>query len=290
MYKSERKSTENTYCFYHDKDFDGILSAAIVLREYPDAKLMPYDYGYKLDLTKIKPNSNIFIVDCCLPEYAMKYLDEFNTIYLFDHHARTCTKEYKDRYKGTCEIGTAACMLVYEYFYPLKAFPHGVQYIAEFDMYNMYDYTKWVDFTLPFQYGMKQFPMDPKAEIYQQVIDSKTEILCQIIAEGKVIMRYNANQAEVELKKFGYEKEIEFGGKKLNALIMNRQMISLEYFISRVDKKKHDLVIFYCESDGKYHYSLRSWKGGEEVYPIAKHYMGGGRKYAAGFVSDKKVF
>ena len=32
-------------CIYHKKDFDGICSAAIVKRKYPNASFIGWDYG-----------------------------------------------------------------------------------------------------------------------------------------------------------------------------------------------------------------------------------------------------
>ena len=289
--RPKRPTFDKTYCIYHDKDFDGVLSAAIINREYPNTEFIPYDYGYDLNLSKIYPNSGVFIVDCSLPEWALKYLDEQTHLYLFDHHPRSLTNKVCKSLKGARESGSAACSILWDYLYPFGKIPAGIKLVNAFDIKDKQDKQVWNNEVLPFQAGLKQFKMDPASRIFEQVIESEREVIEQIIMEGQVIMRYEEAQAEIYMKKFSYDLMFNWDGNKVRALVVNRQMVGNEFFESAVDKKWHQMYIAYTRVNNVYMYSFRSWpgKGGVDVREIAEFFGGGGHKYAAGVTTDEFI-
>lgn len=289
----KKPSFIHTYCIYHDKDIDGVLSAALIKQQYPDVIFIPFDYGYELDLKNIKKDSGVFMVDCSLPEDQMKYLNDRVTLYLFDHHYRTCSEKMFKNYKGVRMMNIATCMLVYEYFNSFSTFPEGIKLAGYYDINNREDLKYWDLEIIPFQFGLYQFPLDPSLEIYQQVIESKPEIIEAIISDGKVIQRYCKEEAKKMMNKYGYTTSIVCNNEEYCVLVLNKQFTSLDYFRSKLNKNIHDFCIAYQEKEGIYHYSLRSWPGSVNVHDIAKYFnskSGGGHKYAAGFFSEKNIF
>ena len=91
--------TQQTYCVYHSADFDGICSAAIVLRYNPETILVPWDYGDDLDIEQFKGHK-VIMADVSLPWPKMGELIQLlgagNFIWI-DHHI-TAIKDYSDKY------------------------------------------------------------------------------------------------------------------------------------------------------------------------------------------------
>ena len=281
---------DHVYCIYHDKDLDGVLSAAIVKEQYPDVEFIPFDYGYELDLKFIERGAGVFIVDCCLPDHAMKYLDEFTELYLFDHHYHSYHDPFCKKLKGWRTLNIAACMLVYEFFHPFSAFPDGVKLVAKGDTWDKSDQMEWDLRILPFNYGLRQFPLDPGAKIYQQVIESKKAVINRAIDDGQVIIRYCKVQSNQHYKANSFETVINIDGEAVPVLAINDPLVDFEFFIKYVNKKKVKAMIGFARKKGGYKYSVRSWPGGTDAGKIAGHFGGGGRKHTAGFWTDQDIF
>ena len=279
------------YCVYHEKDLDGIMSAAIVCSEYENVKLIPYDYGKRFPMICIKPGSLVFMLDICLPEKKMRLLDSVCDLYLIDHHPKTINNAFCKTLKGSLRYGLAACVLTWVFFHPYAKIPEGIKLLGYYDVWDQSDMKLWEERTLPFQFGCRQFPNDPKSNIYGQIIESNKEVIDEIVYEGGVILRYEKKQAAFMMEKYSYEKTLLVDNIPYNVLVINRQLVGSDFFMSKLNKKKHAFCIAYQECDGVYNYSLRSWKGGVEVNKVAKFFdeNGGGHKYAAGFTLNKNI-
>ena len=287
----EKPQNDVVYCIYHDKDLDGIMSAAIVCNEYENVRLIPYDYGYKVRPLSVEKNSLVFMVDCCMSDQMMQILSDRCDLRLIDHHPRAIESEVCKKLKGSRSYGTAACILTWEYFHPYKMIPEGIKLLGYYDVWDTSNKTIWEDRVIPFQYGMRQFVGNPKDKVFKQAIESKKEIINQIIAEGNAIVRYEKRQANLAMHKFSYTKSLLVNNKHYNVLVINRQLVGTDFFESKLDKNKHDFCLAYQECNGSYTYSLRGWKGGVEVNRIAKFFSprGGGHKYAAGFTLNRNI-
>lgn len=285
---------DTIYVIYHDKDLDGVLSAAMILNAYPRKLVycIPFDHGQKLNLKGIVKGSLVYMVDCSLEEDEMLYLAENTDFYLFDHHYKTVKNAFYKKLKGERISGVATCMIVQDFLHPFSKIPRAVKLAGQYDVWDQTDMGAWNDEILPFNYGMKQHELVPNNEVYKQLLSADDELINTIIEEGKTIMRYEKIQAELMMKKFSYTATIRCGDNSYNALVINRQLVSSDYFKSKVNKRKHDLCIGYQECDGVFTYSLRSWEGGCNVREIAEFYdpNGGGHKYAAGFTLKGNIF
>ncbi len=290
--RPKKPKYDKVYCIYHDKDFDGIMSAAIIVKEYPHVKLIPYDYGYDIDLDGIEVDSAVFIVDCCLSEGYMIYLERRTNLFLFDHHYSSYNNPTYKKYKGRRQLNCAACILVFDYFHPFGSWPIGLKMVGWYDVWNQDSKEFWDTQVIPFQYGLQQYALDPTLLEYQKILCDDMEFVNTTIESGKAIFSYITSQAATAMKKFGYTTELTCDGKTYCVLVINRQLVSSDFFKSKLNKSKHDFCVGYQEKEGVYTYSLRSWKGSVDVNKIAKamHPTGGGHKYAAGFTLDYNIF
>src|SRR3990167_10250785 len=83
-----------TVCIYHKNCFDGICSAWVISKVYPDAEFMPMNYGDSLDWLTQGWNQGIYsqedkliVVDFSFPRNVMLSLKEmFPLMIVLDHH------------------------------------------------------------------------------------------------------------------------------------------------------------------------------------------------------------
>lgn len=282
---------ENIYCIYHSKDWDGVMSAAIVKAKHPTVKLIGYDYGDPSVISQIQPNSLVFVVDVSLPDEEMLILDRKCYLRWFDHHKTAMEKESLKNIKGCRSYAGAGCLLTFDHLFSYSSYPLAIKMLSDYDTWNQSDAKKWDTQILPFQYGMRQFPLDPNLPILQQLIEGKKRdtIAEQILEEGKAILRYEKNQAATYCKKFAFDYTFKIGDKYYDAICVNRQMINSTFVDSVFDEEKHDLIMYYAFDGKVYRYSVYSRKGGVDVSEIAKFYGGGGHKHAAGFKLEKPL-
>ena len=73
-------------CFYHESDFDGQCSAAIVRYAFPDCQPMPITHGDSFPFDAIQTGETIYMVDFCLPIDLMVRLSQLSEFIWIDHH------------------------------------------------------------------------------------------------------------------------------------------------------------------------------------------------------------
>jgi oligoribonuclease NrnB/cAMP/cGMP phosphodiesterase (DHH superfamily) len=282
---------DKLYCIYHDADLDGVLSAFLILEQFPYAILMPYDHGKIIDLSIINEGEGVIIVDCCLSKDDMEFLNKTTRLYLFDHHERTCKDVFYKKFKGRRSLNEAACNLVFDFFNPFSICPSLVKWIGHYDSWYNEDKTYWNKIVVPFQYAMRQYDLNPKDPIFKELLgdDEKAK---DLVNEGNIICNYLKKQARTVMDKYSYTTQLKCKRGHYKVLVINRQMVSLEFFESKLDKSKHDFCVAYQEKNGMYRYSLRSWTGSIDVNKIAMEFSdsGGGHKYAAGFSVNRNIF
>ncbi|MDR1691456.1 MAG: DHH family phosphoesterase, partial [Rickettsiales bacterium] len=113
------------YCIYHNADFDGIGSAAIVNYYHKElgekTAVYGWNYGQKIpDYNEFDENGLVYMVDVMLPkEDIVKLIKKFGDNFIFiDHH--TSSKEDLKDLKFNSHINTekAAIENCWDYFYP----------------------------------------------------------------------------------------------------------------------------------------------------------------------------
>ena len=129
---------------YYHNDMDGISSAAIVLKVFPeeDIKCVAVDYGNEdvLKIEDIKDN-DVFIVDFSFPPETMKLIQkEANALQWIDHHKTAMEKNpelwHSKEVDGIRSLEKSGCELTWEYFFPDNEMPYAIKLIGDYDMWN----------------------------------------------------------------------------------------------------------------------------------------------------------
>lgn len=289
-------------CIYHSNDLDGRCSAAILLREFPKIELYGMNYGEKFPYDKLHADTKLYMVDFSLP------IDEMIAIYQkvmrfvwIDHHktAIEAADEAGSKFNpfGLRRVGVGACGLTWEYLYKSNLVPMGIYYLSKYDVF---DFDKGSDIEA-FQFGMRSYDTEPRAEIWEKVFGENTSAKEQnrIITEGKGIIRYRDQEYKEYLEMFAKEvrlpapqpdNEVQYD---LRCLAVNRGkgntfMFGETNFDSRTGDRFDIHIAFVMIPSGLWQVSLYSTT--VDVSEIAKKYDGGGHSGAAGFLCKELPF
>lgn len=121
---------------YHNADWDGVFSAAIVHMNYPDADLYGYNRGkVNIDLDGY---DEIYVVDIDLPEeYMRQYADK---IIWIDHHLTSYYKYMDVKFKDSLIDVTGSVSAAYLAWQKMNginaAVPECIKYVSEYDVHN----------------------------------------------------------------------------------------------------------------------------------------------------------
>jgi len=275
--------------YYHD-DMDGKCSAAIVKYAYGDGaeiKFVPLLYDDSVELPKdIWTYNRVYILDFTLPK---RQMDELCTLFArtdviwIEHHI-TALVEHESRYShfdGIRKNGTAASELTWEWMFgKYSEIPMVVKHISNMDLWQRDDPD-----TLFFYEWLINYIGGPDNHIWEHLFKSK-KVDPDLIWRGEVLRYARMNQMKEDIKKIGYESEID-GHKCFKANYSSFQSISDagDFICTELG---YDLAWIYHarkNNDGNLVRvsSLRS-NDNVDASEIAKKYGGGGHKKSAGFV------
>ena len=268
------------YCVYHNADFDGMASAAIINHYCENVdEFIGMDYGMEFPLwDKLDKNDTVYMVDFGLQPFEdMVLLNQICDLIWIDHH-KTAIDNIEDstiEFKGIQEIGIGACQMVWEYLFPDKSIPYGIKLLAEYDVWNHSNPN-----TLPFQYGLRiETDTSPISKIWNDIFINKESFIDRIVETGKIIITYENLQNKILCKVYSFETNIN----ELKAIAINKGLTSSMIFDSIWDKDKYDCMLVFSRIYKHWTCSLYTDKEGIDVSKTAKKYGGGGHKNAAGF-------
>ena len=271
---------------YHHNDLDGRCSAAIVnrfavLKDSEDSEYIEVEYSSNIDITKIKDNETIFIVDFSFkPEIMKEVLLKTKDIVWIDHHKTTADYDYGIELKGLREFREkmySGCELTWKYFNPQKDIPYFIRLIGDRDCW------RWLfgEDTKFFNLGMRIYSTSPLDDIWNRLFDDPLKVE-DIKKDGKICEKFRNNFCKDYIKNYGFETEFE--GYKCFAVGI--YYFGSETFGDKIDK--YDICLPYEFLGDKWIVGLYSET--VDVSVIAKKYGGGGHKGAAGFVADNLPF
>lgn len=273
-------------CIYHSADHDGLCSAAIVKRQYPNIELHGWDYGEPIPWRKIEIADEVIMVDISFQPYSeMIALSKVTRLIWIDHHSSAIKlgKENPINCVAVFDEDKAACKLTWEYYFPEEEMPYGVKLLGDYDEWNHQDPN-----CEPFEYGMRISYTDPEdTEHWNAIFDNPwcggpedgDYYINHIVNSGGTILEYLKQTYEYLAKQYAYEKEID----GLLFLVANNPHRTSKYFDSIYDEKRYDGVISYYWTGKFWRVSLYSDKKDVDVSKVATKYGGGGHKNAAGF-------
>lgn len=258
---------------YHEKCLDGFASAWVAWRVYGSSA----DYigaSPQSLVPNISGRDIVYCFDISFSQEEMEQLERDNTrVVHIDHHISN--KEIVEgREEYVFDIHHAACVLVWNYFFPDNKVPLLLQHVEDGDMWNLvlphtqevsillfmmgFDFEKWSEFSLQLE------DITLKENIYKkaEVLGGYQDFLVERIAS-------RAQDGIFE----GHEVKI------INSPIFVSEIGHLLCEYSPVT------IIWYQSGDEK-RVSLRS-DGSVDVSVLAEKYGGGGHREAAAFRIEK---
>ena len=267
-------------CLYHIADHDGKGSGAVVKSVFPEIKLIGLNHDMKIPYDEIEKHDKIIVCDFALPVDYMFDLSRRKDFTWIDHHV-SVIREYEQKsaegygtIKGLRKVGQAAIELCWQYFYPQKAVPLGIELLAKNDLFDLRDPR-----VRPFEYAMQSMGINsPDDEIWPKLFAGDLDI-DQMVSEGKRILEW-INVRNYRLARFmAFESNIN----GLKCICANMPQGYSSFYDSLPDREKYDVMInFYMNKDCKWNLSFYSSKADVDVSKLAAQFGGGGHKGAAG--------
>jgi len=296
------------YAILHHDDWDGIVSAWVIAKYYPDEAdavqeqvLWAVQYGNPLP-DGIEGFGHVFIVDFSYPQDVLERLASCNErLTLIDHH-RTAIENLADwELPGNVTVRLesgdpsrpfAACELAWDHAWLTRGChppprPLLVQYVADRDTWR---------FALPHSKAVsvciQTMPMTLEQcdGLHARLSDDGSSAVDVLADRGKTIIGYQqqcidrAIRHATKLALPGADRA--YVGLAVNMPIGSMISDAAQRLASMdVDGEPADFgCCYFVTGPGQWTYSLRS-AGGFDVAALAKHLGGGGHPSAAGFTA-----
>lgn len=264
-------------CLHHN-DADGRACGAIVRRALgPTARLFEMDYGDPVPWDSISDAAKVIVVDFSLPPEDMLRLAKARELVWIDHH-KTSLNELHDLaqdWPGIRDIGEAACVLSWRYFFPGKPLPRAVVLIGDRDIW------RWAEAdTGAFGEGLYHEDTDPHNDhLWGPLLDDDAQAVAELVAKGSLLHEARLKRIERKIEAYGHAADFE----GFRTLVIN----------DRGSGEMGDLIqkagyqIGYCYVDhlqeGRLITFVTLYSNQVDVSEIAKRFGGGGHPGAAGF-------
>lgn len=311
---------------YHNRDLDGLCSGALILKKWPEAALLGFDYGNDLRLINFE-NKDVIMADVTMnPKQMLELIELSKSFILVDHHV-----SFRDDFLEQCAVNGKKTEerringLITEYsikgidkfqFYYSQVLSAAeimfsiyhndgnedlkskVQLLGQYDTWRnnqekmiLNDDLDWDNYVLAFQYGLRI--IDSPANLLYEL---QTSSNISIVERGRALLNYQDKQNESLTKNFSFPTEIIYASedelKTYRVLALNSGPFNSNTFKSLWNPELYDIMMpfMYKGSIGKWTVSLYTDKADIDVSKIAKQYGGGGHKQAAGFQIDEIHF
>lgn len=281
--------------FFHSRDLDGWMSAAIVQKRYPDVRLVGWDYGdpepfmYKLEEGFSPGNefgipSNIdlvIIVDIAFHPVTMMNLMDNAAIDIvwIDHHLSAIKQSREGGYKnmpGARNVDFATCELTWKYFFPHSGMPDAIELLGAYDCFRHKKHDMvYQEQVMCFQYAARTFISSPE-DAYVQVLAKNLDI-GEWMMTGAAIFEYLKKEAEGIFKKAFPVDLDEYTG-----LMVCRERFNPVNFGIDYHKDGYDFFGCFWFDGDKWTISLYNDNGKVDVSEICKKRGGGGHAGASG--------
>ncbi len=275
----------------HHNDLDGKCAGAIVRYFIKDCKTYSINYGYDIPWNLIKRANKVYMVDFGLQPFSdmlkIKEMKGDNFIWI-DHHM-TAIKDMENsgqKFNGIQRSGEAGCELTWEWFKGENyndSMPKMVRMLGRYDIWDL-DYSPDI---MPIQTGMSFYNPDADSDaLWKPLIENDGEVYTKILEKGSTCLDYQTSLNEKYCKSHSFEMNWE----GYNFIVANALNTNSKLFDSMFDHGKHDAVMVFGWSNGKWTFSMYTDKPGIDVGTLAKKYGGGGHLGASGFQSQSIPF
>lgn len=274
---------------YHRSDLDGLCSAAILYRIYPDAKFVGLDYHDTLP--SFDPAVRLIVCDFTIGNIGvMSYIMKHPESVWIDHHWTAISEYYSlgadfPVFLGDKENTQSACELVWEWAHGKEGMPEAVRLLSLFDTWHHEGNQR----ILTFQAGARAALTSYDDKLWNDLLGNDTRraelVIANLCTEGALIQKQMNEAAERRMKEYAFETSF----------------LSYRCICVNTDAKGSlqfgDLMSQYAMCITFIRTSAHSWKVGLyssrpdiHVGNICKQYGGGGHAGAAGFTCDNLPF
>ncbi len=273
------------YCCFHDHCNDGFTAAWLFARKFPDAVLLPVQYGKPLpaEVVSSSKGDTVTFVDFCPSLEQLQALTEPQVLIL-DHHA-TAQKTLAGFEQANIEVEfdmtRSGAGLVFRRYYTPKgktwADTQGsmllVDYIEDHDLWK-HKLPEWEAIQVVTEL------MPKTLQAWDELGMRVQHMFEQTVAFGKGLLQYRDKLIEEAIEN---QFPIRLEGLSSTAVPCVNSGTFQSFIGNQLSVGQPYAVIFYIK--GEYAVcSLRSQKdGGRDVGELAKRFGGGGHKNAAGF-------
>lgn len=275
-------------CIYHIADHDGKGSAAIVKTVFPETELMGLNHDMEVPYEEIEKHDKIVICDIALPVKYMLELNKKIDLTWIDHHI-SVIKEYDELMatgeyepiKGIRQVGTAALVLTWQYFYPDKELPEGLRLLGLNDIYDLRDRR-----VRPFELAIQSYGVNrPTDKVWQQIISGEMDIKA-VVEKGNAILGWVRQKNYRLVRGMAFESEY----KGLKCICSNMAQGQSEFFDSLENLRSYDFMAnFFMNKKNRWNITFYTYKDDVDVSKIAAEFGGGGHAKAAGASSLEKL-
>ena len=275
-------------CIYHIADHDGKGSAAIVKSKFPETELMGLNHDMEIPYAEIEKHDKIVICDIALPVKYMLELNQKIDLTWIDHHV-SVINEYEELMqsgayepiKGKREIGTAALVLTWQYFYPEKELPEGLRLLGLNDIYDLRDKR-----VRPFEYAVQTFGVNrPTDRIWSQIINNEINIK-EMVEKGNAILSWVRHRNYRLIRGMAFESSYQ----GLRCVCSNMAQGQSEFFDSLDNIRDFDFMVnFFMNKKNRWNLTFYTYKNNVDVSKIAAQFGGGGHAKAAGASSLEEL-
>lgn len=269
--RNTRQLSKDIVVLYHGDCTDGFSAAWVVWNKFGDkAEYLGIDPDESLISGLV--DKEVYMLDLVCRNGLDKLLKDNKKVVAIDHHItnKALIKRIPDNF---FDLGHSAAVLAWKYFYRSRPVPKLLSYVEDIDLWKLkMPYTNEVSSSmdiLDFSFdNWSRLAKDFESELRFKEHVVRGKILCAY--QNKLIERLVANNSNL----------VEFLGYKVYA-------VNSPNFSSQIGnilaKKLSSLgIVWYEESDGSIHISLRS-VGDIDVAKIAEKFGGGGHQHSAGF-------
>ena len=273
--------TGSTLCLYHD-DADGRCGAAIVRKALgKDVISQPMGYGDPVPWEVVEQVEQVVITDFSLPKDQMERILATTALIWIDHH-KSSLEALADLegVPGIREIGRAACVLTWEFFFPQETVPRAVVYIGDRDVWR-HEFPE----TKPFGEGLYHEDSRPENDqLWELLLEDNNGLLEELIDRGALLFQARLKSIERLIKRYAYE--MEFEGHRI--LVVNGQASG--ELGEAIRERGYAIGYSYMEAEqnGDLMTFVTLYSNQVDVSEIAKKFGGGGHSGAAGFSFQRR--
>jgi len=280
-------------CFYHNKDFDGECSAAIVKEYYgPYIQLIGLNYGDPWGgdspiEDQITSEDIVVMVDFSLrPFERMLEIQDRASIFIWIDHHKSIIDEAsineKKIEKCSLDLSLSACEQTWKYFFPTIEIPEGVKLLGRYDVWD-HAYSNKVQ---PFEYGMRGMIENGANDPIWDRVFFEESFIEEVVQLGSHILNYQ-NKVNKWNMKFSFPATID----GIKFICINNAMTGSLQFDSVWDPEKYDAVlVFFRTPEKKWKIRVYTIKEGIDLTKITVKRGGGGHITAGGWTANHLSF